>query len=274
MNPLLQTSQACAGAGHIAAASAHAFAAAAMTPQAIGAIESEDAARRASRFIDYGSSYSLANNKPLQISAQHTGAISNPFARFNVPIGDTVYNGKAVTAPATGSVEFMADPDVLNVQPMFDPAIGAEKMVDPKLEGESKGMWAIDSTLLVLCLCGVGIVALTGLEIYALRRSIRQYNRPIGGPQPAIEAAVEAWVSEEMDRIEDGNIAEQRALAFSNVEKALRTPGRLKKELGWESENSQEFAIVHLKLMAQEEGIVWKDGVFKSIGKNSRSRSK
>ncbi len=137
MNALLQASQSIVGAGLSVASAQTALA---MKPKFIAGIESE--AWHAPGIIDYGSSYSPANNRARQISAQDVGGISNPFAVFRVPIGDAAYRGGAVTAPATGTVEHMADPDLLNVHPAFDPLVGVESMIDPALKGRDERMWA------------------------------------------------------------------------------------------------------------------------------------
>jgi len=151
-----------------------AFAASASTavPVMLGAaleqIDVEQAQVQAPRLVNLESSFSIPTK---QIDARFVGGLSNPFAKHDVPIGDAAYKGETVTMPTTSSAEYMADPDAFSVQPMFDPTIGAEEMVDPMSEAEREGIYAISWMLVggliggaLLGGSGGGSVNVTGIE--------------------------------------------------------------------------------------------------------------
>ena len=171
-----------------------------LSPKMLGQFEAQDAAAHAPRLINYGSSYALAA-KASQINGRDVNGISNPFARFNVPIGDAAFKGESVGMPAVSNVEFIADPDVLNVHPMFDPLVGAEKMIDPEQQGQAEGMWMINSlySLYIISLMWTGVALVwAGIAVYnlisnhQLKRELNRLFPPESGANQELDKVKEA----------------------------------------------------------------------------------
>jgi len=252
---------------------------------AIERIGAEEAKARAPRLIDLGSSYSVA---PKQIDVRLVGGLSNPFATHNIPIGDAAYKGEEVTMPAANSATYMADPDAMNVQPMFDPAIGVERIIDPKIEGHSEGMWAIDPSLFYIWGLAV-VVGLSPFLIYtmltelpkamkkkACRRAmvgddgfvyiekafkagfsprfiIDEKIRPM---EHVVEAFVQTLVDEEMENLGGGDKYADPIKAWENVAhglSTLRTVQELKGGYdGKEPCKALKFAVSYTSKIAAE----------------------